>query len=504
MDPTITQDPFAIPYCLDTLEAVMQAKSINFLNLHKDYSLMKAAAKNIPLQYPPALEKAKKAVVKDFYVLREQNEQVEQIDYRIVANINLVDNYQLIVKSIPWVIDLAKKQSLFQALQEFPDDIQSMVKVNETPATMTALFESVVSTIKMNKHEIFTYVNSKRANKLKGDDLKKLITARAIFEPANGDVLEALRHDAGGDSGALAQHACAELLFVRIPALLEPMCRVNPRVIRERLFAKIAKLGTTPQQRMALFGYFKADVTADKLIKTMNKVSAIGAKILETQKAETLHDYISSLNQKLEFEQKVYEHLFLSPELVRMRKLHVPGRVMKTRYTYYDKIVTARTLVESLSFYPVKCYLDISKYRSSKDCTGTGLAEQHLATKNYFSIRIFKNSRWLGNIYMLDFTQEHDILIVDRIQVPRDLKAEYLAFYDYLKEVFEEMFMNLPHSRVLLPRTLSNHGTIQKVYNIYKKRLEKIKFYPTFNVGPHFESLQDDSFVVLCDVGVKQ
>lgn len=504
MDPTVTQDPFAIPYCLDTLEAVMQAKSINFLNLQKDYSLMKAAAMNIPLLYPPALDKARKAVVKDFYILREQREEVEKIDYRMVANINPVDNYQMILKSIPWVFDLAKKQSLFQVLQEFPDDIQSMVKVNETPATLTAMFESVVSTLKMNRHEIFTYVNSKRANKLKGDELKKLITARALFEPANGDVLQALRQDSGGGSGALAQHACAELLFVRIPALLEPLCKVNPRVIRERLFAKIAKLGTTPQQRMALFGYFKADVTADKLIKTMNKVSAIGAKILEAQQSETLHDYISSLNQNLEFEQKVYEHLFLSPDLVRMRRLHMPGRVMKTQYSYYEKIVKARTLLESLSFYPVKCYLDISKYRISKDCTGTGLAEQHLATKNYFCIRIFRDSGWLGNIYMLDFTEEHDVLVVDRIQVPRDLKAGYINFFDHLRDMFMEMFNDVKASRVLLPAVLSNHGTIQKGYNYYKKRLNKMKFYPTFNVGPHFESLRDDSFVVLCDVGIKQ
>lgn len=487
-----------MPYRLDTVDIVEQARNRNFLTLGKDYSLMLAVARNVPLQIPPALRKARNVVVKDFYLLNEQKEEVQRIDHSKIANVSLVDNFDQIRNTIPWSSELAEKGSFIHALQGFPESIQVICKVRDNPGSLSETIESILNALHLNKQEIFSYVNSKKSNKLTREELKKLITALVLFEPANEDILAALRMDKS--SGALEQQACAELLFVRIPALLEPMCKVNPRIVRQRLFAKIAKLGTSAQQRMALFGYFKSDVTARELAKTLDKIAVIGTKILDAKMSETLCDYISSLKQKIEFEGEVYEHLFLTSELRQMRKLHLPGKVLKTRYTYYERIIKTHTHIDTLSFYPTKCYLDISKYRISSDCTGSGLAEQHLATPNYFCIRIFKSDVWRGNMYMLDFTEEHGVLLVDRIQLPRYLKANYIQFFDHLKEMLTEMFVDVGYDAILLPTSLSNHASIQKTYNKYKKRLRKVYFTPQLAAAEHFESLcRSGSLVVLCE-----
>lgn len=82
---------------------------------------------------------------------------------------------------------------------------------------------------------------------------------------------------------------------------------------------------------------------------------------------------------------------------------------------------------------------------------------------------------WIGNIYMLDFT-DRGILLIDRIQIPKDIPAGFMLFFKGLAEVFQEMFSVTAYKEILMPRTISNHNKIQAVFNKYKDTLPKNGF----------------------------
>jgi hypothetical protein len=87
-------------------------------------------------------------------------------------------------------------------------------------------------------------------------------------------------------------------------------------------------------------------------------------------------------------------------------------------------------------------------------------------------------------------------LIIDRIQMPRERKALYHQFFDDLKEVLVEMFKDVHYWYILMPIKISNHGTIQKIYNQYRTKLAKKEMwiYPRMD---QFESIAKKTFYVL-------
>ena len=488
-----------VPYRLETVEAITRAKNANFLELNHDYDIMLSFAEKVTLSIPPALRKARQSVSKDFLVLDEKKQTFGKIDYVAVANLNLVDNFRLIEESIPWVAAIAAKPSFVAFLQDFPDLIGQPLGPADTPEAATQMYRSLLNAFRQIKRELFACVHSKRSASLSQDELKRLIAARALFEPGNADVLKGLQvRDQASE--AKYQNACAELLFVRIPVLLNRLCGVDTKLVRRKLLDKIAKLGASPSQRMALFNFFKPDTPVEKLKPTMDKMLEIANKILEPARAEKLRDYLSSLEQKIEFERKIYEHLFLSPELAQMRSLHVSCDLQDIRRYYAENVIRRHTHAERLVLYPVKDYLDVSKYRISGDCTGTGLAVQHLMTPQYFSIRIFWESKWRGNVYMLDFTEKHGVLLVDRIQIPRNMKAAFVGFFKSLHDMLGEMFADVEYKKILLPMVISNHQFVQSAYNKYRLRLGRMAFDPAFEQKSSFDSFhQAEGFFVLYD-----
>lgn len=127
-----------------------------------------------------------------------------------------------------------------------------------------------------------------------------------------------------------------------------------------------------------------------------------------------------------------------------------------------------------MELYPTKDFLDICKGVVSGDCVTEVLGENHLRESRYFSIRIFMDRKWIGNIYMLDFTDTKGILLVDRIQIPRNLRVLYHRFFDHLRDAFGELFASVPYETIIMPLTISNHKTLQKVFNAYRKKLPSV------------------------------
>jgi len=487
-------EPLKIPYYLETPAAVAHAKKVNLLKLGEDYEIMRAVAMRVSIVKPPAL-KAALPVTKDFYVLKEHKIQDVNIVELEHLNLNPVDSFHHIEQSIPWIGAIAKQDDMIDELSTLPMEVQKACKIFPRPLTLTSTFECVLSTQQFIKQEILHYSRTKRLKFLPHEGLKRLIAARVFFDPVNRDVLQALQAAAGQHKDALALHqnGCAELLFVRIPQYVESLSSIPTRLIRQKLFSRIAKLGATPLQKMALFGCWKLDVSRENTFNVLDKINILAQKILSEDTASQLADYISSMKYQTIMLKEFYEELFLTPALKKMRTLHTPGKVTHAKYSYQERIVRTNMLVASLSFYPTKDYLDLCKGRISSDCAGLSLSEHHLMTPEFFNIRIFANNEWIGNCYMLDFTKERGVLLLDRIQVPRDINAEYLNFFGHLKDIFHEMFSAVDYNQVLLPTAISNHNSLQSVFNTYKNKLARAEFKIASECVEYFDSLKQTS-----------
>jgi len=250
-----------------------------------------------------------------------------------------------------------------------------------------------------------------------------------------------------------------------------------------------------------LSGYLSPNIATESIITVLHEVNAIAQRIsLAKEMKEKLHEYILSLINKIVHGQEIYRKLFLNKELAIMQKLYTPRNVMEYKVTYKEIMVKTHTHIATLQFYPTKDYLDLFKGTASDDCIGVSLGEQHLRTPTFFNIRIFRDSKWIGNIYMLDFTEENGTLLVDRIQIPRGTNAYYIHFFRDLENIFEEIFVDVDYKEILLPLAISNHAAVQTVFNRYKEKLSTKKWHVNISQAAHFNSLSpNQNYYVLCE-----
>jgi hypothetical protein len=117
-------------------------------------------------------------------------------------------------------------------------------------------------------------------------------------------------------------------------------------------------------------------------------------------------------------------------------------------------------------------------------------AKSSFLPPHFFNIRLFTDSDWIGNMYMHDVTTEHGAIIVDRVQVPRNIEGGFMRLFKGLGEVFREMFTDVRYQYILMPFTISNHDVIQKAFNKYKGKLTGKWIDLNTKYSDHFESLQ--------------
>jgi len=167
--------------------------------------------------------------------------------------------------------------------------------------------------------------------------------------------------------------------------------------------------------------------------------------------------------------------------------------------SYADKILQTRTKLAELRFYPTKDYLDLCGDGSLETALTRCLSEQQLVKPEFFNIRVFSEAQWIGNIYMLDFTEEHGILLIDRIQIPRQLKVPYLDFFRPAHPSCARDVRRSSYECVLAPLAISNHATIQKAFNTYRKKLRKREILLRSTYARYFDSLRTGSdYYALC------
>ena len=480
----------SIPYRLETKEDILRAQKENLLKLGEEYEVIRAVQRRLSIEKPPALEAARE-VHKDFYRIKDEKREEVKVEHLERSGIGRVESFHRVELALPWVTDLARCRDFLDFLQEFPPEVRALVHATPRPATMAGELETVLASQKLIKDEALAISRTGRPRHMTREDLRRLIAGRALFEPGSRNLLDSLRSslDDRPDAANIYQHMCCELLFHRIPALVSLLARIDPKLLRQKFLSRIAKIGVTPQQKMALYAYIPHDVTERSLFPAMEKVSAMARKILKPEQADLIDDHITGARHQAGAVKGLYDSLFLSPELRQMRRLYQPLEPGKVKRTVSERIVATHTHLATLSFYPTKDYMDVSKARFSGDCTGLDLSEKQLGARQFFNIRVFQKEKWIGNIYMLDFTMEQKALVVDRIQIPRDFNAEYLHFFRHLMEIFQEMFSSVEYRDILLPLRISNHGAIQTSWNAYRKPLKRREVNIDMGASAYFESV---------------
>ncbi len=349
---------------------------------------------------------------------------------------------------------------------------------------------SIVAIRKVIKRELIVYIKACKTKALSLVQLKKSLVALTVFETRNEDVLIALKTTQTSQDSPLRQNALAEILFARLPKTIQQFLTSNTDTIIKKLSLKMSHLNLSPRHIMNLMGYIHKRMNPDDLCKTLSRIDGVAMKISIPQEAKNrLHDYLESLKKNMDRAPLVYRALFLIPELETFQKLYRPTRVMESVETVTEKTIRQYTLSSTLEFHVTKDHFDLIKSKYSSDCTDTYLGEKQLMTPFFFNIRIFKDEEWIGNIYMLDFSEEHNSLIIDRVQMPRELEASYYQFFDYLKEILIEMFKDVHYKYILMPLRISNHESIQRMFNHYKKGLSKKGQFINSSYSFNFESL---------------
>lgn len=478
-----------IPYRLETIEDINNAMHAGLLR-SVDHQRLLHFAKTTTLHKPPALMKAKQKVTKDFIIVNEENIRDVNIKISEVANLPLIAQHPLVIESLPWIDDIIRHDNLFHFFHSFPLDIRRCFLLENYPELPGAMYSAVLAIRKLLKRELVVYIKAHKTSALNLVQLKKSLVALTVFETRNEDVLIALKTMQTSENSSLHQNALAEVLFSRLPKTIQQLLTSNADIIIKKLFLKMSHLHLSSHHIMNLMGYINKTMKADDLYKALGRIDGVAIKIsIPLEAKNKLHDYIESLKKNMDRAPLVYRDLFLSAKLEICQKLYRPTRVMKSVETVTERTIRHYTLSSTLEFHATKDHFDLIKSRFSSDCTDTYLGEKQLVTPCFFNIRIFKNKKWIGNIYILDFIEEHDSLIIDRVQIPREMEASYHQFFDYLKEILIEMFEDVRYKYILMPLRISNHSRIQEIFNDYKKGLSKKGKFIDTPYSLNFESL---------------
>jgi len=423
------------PYRLVDQEQIDLAMKEHLLGLgDAAYKNMLRFAAINKIVIPAALKAAAPVAVKSFHIVLKEKIRECKVSYEEMAGLNPVEKFPLIQAALKLPRIEKNWKSLFAVLDQYPDKVKKRLGF-VPPLKASQYFDAIVTLRKYIKQEMLSCARTGRPKHMSLTDFKSLLTTYTIFLPSNEDILEAVRSMADDPHRQTPyQNAMAELLFVRLPRLIAELKAVDEKKVWQKLFSKMDGFGLTIAQKIKLRGCYDDYKKRKDIVAALDRVAALAGKMFMD---ETLRQRFCgcaiSLKQTVEFAHGMYKKLFLKSELDQLQRLHVPGIVLKEHRHYSEVLLEKFTTVLTLSFYPCKDYLDICKAFASRDCTyREGFAEKHLLTPEYFSIRIFKGGKWIGNLYMLDYTRQARVLVLDRVQMPREIGSDFLTFFDCL------------------------------------------------------------------------
>jgi len=393
-----------IPYRLETVEEIKLAEEANLLSPDIDYRIMLNVASRRNLVKPDALLKAKGHVTTELYVLKIRTVEISRETMEKIEGLKMVRDFNIINERIPWLKDLAKYDDIYKFFSDILV-IRNACSLN-SPEKVQEIYRSFQCIRKFLQMEIISYLNRGTPKRMDTETLQKAIAAFTLFDPRNRDVLKAIQiAGSTGKDDPLYQNAVAEFLFARLPDTFSDFFSVDYKTVRNLIFGWVAKMEITGSQKAGIYAYFPSCGNQKGLILILKKIDEVIQKM-------TLHDdikvkiksYVQNLEKTVLRSKKAYHMLFLDKATAAIQSLYKPGKIMKRKVTYEDRLIKEYTDKIRLDFYPTKDWLDLYKFQASDDCTGISLGEDQLMTPQFFNIRIFNDGRWIGNSYMLDLT----------------------------------------------------------------------------------------------------
>lgn len=104
------------------------------------------------------------------------------------------------------------------------------------------------------------------------------------------------------------------------------------------------------------------------------------------------------------------------------------------------------------------------------------LATEHLLAPRFFNIRVFDHRKWVGNIYILDYSDQIT-LIVDKIQIKSSISVKSPGFVQRIMNLLSHILRTDNGITLLGPYSgISNYAHIEQQYISYRAKRKQVQF----------------------------
>jgi len=303
--------------------------------------------------------------------------------------------------------------------------------------------------------------------------LKRMLLAFTLFDPENAPLLPFFVRRNGNGKLSLVT---AEVYFRRLPLTIGRVLGKSAADMRDLYIKQITALPLRANHRSNILGILRQAGEPGEFPEAIDRINALIRNFRLPDEVKKRIRQTGKLFQNRERAlQDFYERAFLTRDQAILRKIFL-HTVQQSRATYRRSLKRVLFKEKRLILYPTKDYHDYFKGFYSEDCTlKEDLAKSHLGTEEFFNLRIFSERKWIGNVYVLDLRNKAGAIVIDRIQLKRDLKLFAPIFFREFRRALRRLFQTAGYERILTPEgVISNFHMIQCLYDRFKKK-EKLR-----------------------------
>lgn len=271
--------------------------------------------------------------------------------------------------------------------------------------------------------------------------------------------------------------------------IFAPHCYQLIRLTKNRI-TKIEAPSNVKRNFIDLLDLVRSQKDIRPAQKKIDNLFRVYQERLSPETLQRIHGIIENFFEKLTTFENFFDHEFST------KKIHKAYDLFCKKLRTQEISTEAIAIKTLLTLYPCKDYHDFLKGIYSSDCTkDNALSAEHLSHPRFFNIRIFKEDKWIGCIYCLDYS-DRNVVIIDRVQLENSTNLMPIQFFPtFMKQMVEHLQVN-ENLKILGPSSISNFKSIQSSYDNYcagRKREE----FPLGSDERIFACAQQKLFYVL-------